>query len=210
MIGRMFIIISKEFEPDRYKYLEKYFKENEPNIQIEYFEPYYKNRDEDKINMSKYKNQKIGEIMLTETYIKLFNHIIENNIKYVVTHESDVIFKDNYFDNLNKLFNEWIISAKHPSVVFFSTGCGFKPLVSNKISENLYIQNATHCVDSMIFDIEAVKYILKKMNDTTTIMSPVDHLWNNYFGTDIFGYWPGTPITHQGSIIGKYKSHRIS
>ncbi len=206
MIEKIFIIVSKELEKERFEYLENYFKENKTDIPIEYFEPLYKNRDEDKVNMKKYRNLKIGEIMLSETYIKLFNNIIENKVEYSLILESDVLFENNFFENLKSIFDEWIINAKHPSIVFIGSGCGLKPNTNNQISPNLYLQNSTHCTDSMIFDFNAIQYILNKMNNLILITKPVDHLWNHFIGKDIYSYWIKTPIINQGSGNGKYKS----
>jgi GR25 family glycosyltransferase involved in LPS biosynthesis len=206
MIDKIFIIVSKEFEKDRFEYLNNYFENNKTNIPIEYFEPYYKNRDEDKININKYRNLKKGEIMLSETYIKLFTHIVENNLKYTLILESDVLFENNFFENLQIIFDEWINVGKHPSIVFLGTGANLQPNIKNKISENLFLQNSTKCTDSMLFDLDAIKHILNKKNNLLLINKPIDHLWNYFIGKDIFSYWIKNPLVIQGSQTGVYKS----
>ena len=43
MIEKIFIIVSKELEQDRFEYLEKYFKENKTDIDREYIDVFWTN-----------------------------------------------------------------------------------------------------------------------------------------------------------------------
>jgi GR25 family glycosyltransferase involved in LPS biosynthesis len=205
-IDIIYIIVSSEFEKDRLNYLTNYFNANKTTIPIKFYEPYYKNRDESKIDFSHYENMSIPEIMLSQTYEKIFEEIIKNNYKYVITLESDVLFCENFFEKLNGIFNEWITQAQHPSVVFFGNGSRVAKLIPEAhISENLYEMNISRCTDSMLFDRDAVVYLYDKIKHNKNYRA-IDSFLETFIGLEIYGYWLSNPITIQGSQNGTYES----
>lgn len=207
---KIYIIVSTEFEKDRYQYLLSYFKNNKPksNIEIEYFEAYFFNRDEDKIDMNHYNNEKLPlePIMLCHTYEKLFEKILEQDIEDVVVLESDVMFETNFYEKLEMIYDEWKNVASHPSTVFLGNGCNLIPRQETRISQNLYEMNGTKCTDSMIFDKKSVEIIYNNMKNMV-IENPVDYLWNKFIGKEnLKFYWIHEPIVQQGSQNGTYIS----
>lgn len=208
-ILNIYIIVSTEFEKDRLKYLTSYFESNPcpPNLKINYFEAYYFNRDEGKIDRNHYGPKlPIGPIMLSHTYEKLFEEILSKNLEDVVILESDVMFQPNFYSNLDMIYKEWINIASHPSVVFLGNGCNLVPRQETRISQNLYETNSTKCTDSMIFDRKSIEIIYKNMINMV-IEKPVDYLWNTFVGIENLKlYWIDRPIVHQGSQNGTYAS----
>lgn len=205
-IDMIYIIVSSEFEKDRLSYLTNYFENNKIDIPITYYEPFYKNRDEGKIDFERYAEIKIPEIMLMYTYEKLFEEIIEKDYKYVLTLESDVLFHVNFKEKLDVIFTEWISKSEHPSVVFLGNGVGVKLLQETKISKNLYEMNVSKCTDSMLFDRKMVIYMYDKIKKSAIISCPVDRLFDNFIGLETYGYWIEDPIITQGSQNGTYES----
>jgi hypothetical protein len=208
MIDCVYIIVSKENEPDRYLYLLKnipiHLNNYEKNNKIILYEPFYKNRDENNINMKKFKNNLLSaEKMLLATYIKLFKEIKNNNYKNVLILESDVLFVEDFEKKLNDIYIEWLENKKES--LFLGNGCNFQPK-TKKISNNLHLENGTKCTDSMIIDSHAINNILDFIGDIDEISSPIDHLLNNIMGKTIYGYWIAEPIIIQGSQNNTYKS----
>lgn len=210
MIDIIYIIVSKEREKQRYEYLIKYFEEHPCKYKIEYIEPYYKNRDENKIPRSHYSPPNnylsLGAIMLSYTYEKLFEHII-NDTKYnhILILESDVLFHNDFYSKLDIIYDDWVHNGKHPSVIFLGNGCNLIPSQNTRCTSNLYLTNKTKCTDSMLFDRDVIIYIYNHMLNMV-ITKPVDHLWESMFGKNIFAYWIDEPLVTQGSQNGKYLS----
>lgn len=209
MIDRIYIIVSQEKEPDRYEYLNRHIPISLKNYQnkVVLYEPYYKNRDEDKIkDINFIEKLKVGEKMLLATYIKLFDEIIEKETGDILILESDVLYANNFSEKLEEYYNEWLKHKKEGSVLFLGNGCNLHPNYNNRISSNLFLQNTSKCTDSMLMDIQSIKIISEYIKKLNIIEKPIDHLLNNIFGKTIYGYWIVYPIIYQGSQNGTYKS----
>jgi hypothetical protein len=205
-IDIIYIIISTEFEKNRMEYLTNYFQNNKIDIPIIYYEAYYKNRDEHKIDFNRYQNLKIPEIMLAYTYEKLLEDILKTEYKYFLILESDVLFCDNFKEKLNDIFTEWVAIAEHPSIIFIGNGNNLVPLEKTKISENLYEMNSSKCIDSILFDKNSIQYIHNKIKNTPIINISIDRLIDDMIGLEINSYWIKNPIILQGSQNGTYES----
>ncbi len=205
-IEMIYIIVSSEFEKDRLKYLTDYFENNKIDIPITYHEPFYKNRDESKIDFSRYSEIRIPEIMLMYTYEKLFEEIIAKCYNYVLILESDVLFHKNFKENLDVIFKEWINYAEHPSIVYLGNSFAPKIEPESKISENLYEMNIARCTDSMIMDREMILYLYNKIQNCKINKDAIDQFINKYIGLETYGYWVKDPLITQGSQNGTYDS----
>lgn len=210
-IDGIYIIVSAVFEPDRLKYLNNYFSNNPIDIPVHYIEPFYVDRDENKINFNHYGPALTrGEKMLAATYEKLFEDILKipSNQKIIVF-ESDVIFCPKFKEKISTITDEWVKNSRHPSIVFFG-GAQYslnkKFDEKTRVSESLYLINTTRCADSMLFDREAMQILYQNMKRTRQINKPVDILWNDYFSHKLFGYWTNESLTRQGSELGIYKT----
>jgi GR25 family glycosyltransferase involved in LPS biosynthesis len=208
MLKHIFVIVSKELEPERFAYLNNYFQNNPLNAPITYWEPLYKNRDEHLFNRQKYINLKTGEIGLAQTYERLFEHIVKNfnENELFLTLESDVIFTENFPQKLNIILQEFNFLNKENSVVFLGDGCNMHPIPNQQKTEHLYQTNGTKCTDSMLLTYNCVKN-LHIFTQNNIINRPIDHIWNDTFKNyDISAYWSEPPIIQQGSQLGIYPS----
>jgi len=210
MIDIIYIIVSSEFERERLNYLQKYINENfiKYKDRIKYYEPLYKNRDEELIKDCNYHSKlKTAEKMLFETYIKIFKEILELKYENILILESDVLFFNNFETKLDEIFNEWLISRKNKaSMVFLGNGCNLHPDERNKISYNLYLQNKSKCTDSMLCSRESIEYVINYINKLDIIDKPIDYFLDHVFGEECNAYWIKYPIVTQGSQNGTYKS----
>ena len=204
-IDKIYIIISKEFEPERYAYLTSYFNKY-PDIDVVFFEASYINRDENLIDYSKYGSSlKKREIMLLEGYRRLFKHILTNtNYQYVFILESDVLFVDNFLEILTDYIKQWKALNTSRSMVFTGNGCNLKPNVSNKVSTNLYKENWSRCTDSMLMTRESIIYFYNHL-ENNIINNPIDHILV-YGDSAIVSYYAEPHIIIQGSQNGTYAS----
>jgi GR25 family glycosyltransferase involved in LPS biosynthesis len=203
-IDKIYVIISKQFEPDRYAYLQSYFAAH-PELDVEFYEASYVNRDENKVDFSKYSGLRKPQIMLLDTYIRLFKHILENTTnQYVYILESDVLFVDNFIQKLQKYVLEWKNLNADTSMVFTGNGCNLKPHIENKKSEHLYKENTSRCTDSMLMTRKAVEYFYNYL-ENNLIQKPIDHIY--IYGDDkITSYYAEPHIIVQGSQNGTYKT----
>jgi glycosyl transferase family 25 len=208
-IDAIYILVSNEFEKNRLLYLKNNTPIHLSNYQdkIVYIEPYFKNRDENKLGFLPFNSiLKTSEKCLFCTYYKLFETIINNSFKHVLILESDVIFQKNFENILDEIFYEWLNITENPSVIFLGNGCNLKPNIKNKVSKHLYLQNSSKCTDSMLMNLEYVKYVKEFIDKQSVITHPIDHFLNLIFNKTVYGFWIENPIIHQGSQNGTYKS----
>lgn len=210
MIDIIYIIVSSEFERERLNYLQIYINENfiVYKDRIKYYEPLYKNRDEELIKDCNYHSKlKTAEKMLFETYIKIFKEILELKYENILILESDVLFFNNFETKLDEIFNEWLTNRKNKaSIVFLGNGCNLYPDEKNKISNNLYLQNSSKCTDSMLCSRESIEYVINYINKLDIIDKPIDYMLDHILGDECNGYWIKYPIVTQGSQNGTYQS----
>jgi hypothetical protein len=210
MIDIIYIIVSSEFEKDRFNYLQKFINENFEKYKdrIKYYEPFYKNRDEELIKDCNYHVKlRTAEKMLFSTYIKMFKEILENKYENILILESDVLFVNNFEVKLDEIYNEWLNNRKNKvSMVFLGNGCNLIPNENNKISNNLYLQNTSKCTDSMLCSHESIEYISNYINNLQIIDKPIDFMLNEILGDKCNSYWIKYPMVIQGSQNGTYKS----
>jgi hypothetical protein len=210
MIDIIYIIVSSEFEKDRLNYLQKYINENFKvyKDRIKYYEPFYKNRDEELIKDCNYHGKlRTAEKMLFSTYSKMFKEILELKYENILILESDVLFVNNFEVKLDEIYNEWLNNRKNKvSMVFLGNGCNLHPDERNRISNNLYLQNSSKCTDSMLCSRECVEYINNYINKLNIIDKPIDFMLNKILGEECNGYWIKYPMVIQGSQNGTYKS----
>jgi len=216
-LDAIYIIVSKEFEANRYHYLESqvkislatYFEKGK----VIFYEPYFKKRDESKLTEYNFDSTLlvVGEKALFLTYIHLFKKILDEKHENVLILESDVLFSNIFASKLNEVFNEWLQLTNDPSIVFLGNGCELKPKTPN-VSPNLHLENRNKCTDSMIMNRSAVERVYSLIQKTELIKNPIDHFLDKLWGIqlnpqqNISGYWISKPIIMQGSQCGIYKS----
>jgi len=210
MIDIIYIIVSSEFESERLNYLQKYINENfiVYKDRIKYYEPFYKNRDEELIKNCNYHSKlRTAEKMLFSTYTKIFKEILEEKYENILILESDVLFLNDFENRLDEICNEWIINRKNKaSMIFLGNGCNLIPDERNRISKNLYLQNSSKCTDSMLCSRESIEYINNYINKLNIIDKPIDFMLNEILGKECNGYWIKNFMVIQGSQNGTYKS----
>jgi GR25 family glycosyltransferase involved in LPS biosynthesis len=208
-IDKFYIIISKKYEADRYIYLQKYFEEH-PGFEVEYVDALW-SHDVGNIDLSRYNTNRlrIPEIMLIETNIRLFKHILENtDDSYIYICESDIIFQNNFPQRLKETIAEWKSLNEDTSAVFTGNGCNIKPQMHNKVTNTLYKQNASRCADSILFTRKAVQNVLSQLQQLPIIDLPLDHI--SFYGNDkVISYYLEPHIVAQGSQNNTYKSSLI-
>lgn len=215
-LDKIYILVSKEFEPDRYVYLQKAVETSLAKYvsqgKVIFYEPVFKNRDEDKFKPYNFKHDlRVGEKAITVSYLNMFKEILDAGYKTVLTLESDVIFSKNFAEKLDEVVNEWLQISSEPSMVFIGSGCNLKPKTP-LISKNLHLENRNKCADSMIMKREAVERIYNYVSGLELIDLPIDLLFDRIWGysadkpTHLNAYWIHNPIIVQGSQCGVYRS----
>ena len=205
MIEHIYVIISREFEPDRANYLTRFFNENNLGIQITFVEALYKYRDENKLENRYTYNLVLGEKCLLQNYINLYRHILTTNYNTVLVLESDVLFTENFKEKLSIVVNEFKSLNENNAMCFLGNACNLKYNENNKKTEHLYLQMSSSCTDSMILTRMSIQNILNEMTNKI-ISKPADHLLNDIIiNKDIKAYWCNPPVIIQGSANGVYK-----
>lgn len=205
-IDKIFIIISKKYEADRYNYLQQYFEEH-PGFDVEYVDALWSD-DVPNLDLSKYNRNRlrIPEIMIIETNFRLFKRILDaTDYSHVFVCESDVLFDENFPERLKEAIAEWKSLNKDTSAVFTGNALGLKPQMHNKVSNTLYKQNGSRCMDSVLYTRKALESMYMQLESMEEINLPIDHI--NFYGDDkVVSYYLEPTIISQGSQCGRYKS----
>jgi GR25 family glycosyltransferase involved in LPS biosynthesis len=208
MLNHIFIIVSKELEPERFKYLSDFLKGNDFQCEITFREPFYKGRDEYLFNHQKYVNLRPGEIGIAQTYEYLLKDILQNFLPgdtFLIL-ESDVLFQVDFMNNFLQVYEEFKSLTSPRKVCFLGDGCNMHPRKEQQVSKWIYQTGSTKCMDSMLMTHETVQELYQCMT-TNIINKPVDHIWNDFFKErNINSYWIEPAIIKQGSACGVYKS----
>lgn len=208
MLNHVFVIVSTELEPERFKYLSDFFQRNNFKCDLTFKEPFYKGRDEQLFNRQKYVNLRPGEIGIAQTYEYLLKDILQNFLPgdtFLVL-ESDVIFQENFMNNFFQVYEEFESLSRDRKICFLGDGCNMHPRKDQQITKYLYQTNTTKCMDSFLITYETIQELYQCTLENI-INKPVDHIWNNFFKKrNINSYWVEPPIIKQGSACGVYSS----
>ena len=205
-IDKFYIIISKKYEADRYIYLQKYF-EDHPGFDVEYVDALWSD-DVPNVDLSKYDRNalRIPQIMLIETNIRLFKKILDTtDYSHVFICESDVLFQENFPQRLKQTIEEWKSLNTDKSVVFTGNGCNIKPQMHNRVTNVLYKQNGSRCMDSVLYTRKAIESMHLQLQNMNIINLPIDHI--GFYGNDkVISYHLEPSIIAQGSQNNTYRS----
>lgn len=211
LIDKIYVIISKEKEPDRYEYLMA-FVEKYPALGaiMEVSEPYWYGRDTGAIDLSRFDRGKLkeSECMLFESHLKVLRTAIDCNVGRFLLLESDCIFAEKFDKLLTCICQQWIAADISNSIVFLGNGGGIPIRAENTaITENLCRATSTRCTDSILMTRHSAE-ILYRNSVGCPVDLPIDHFWNNIIRRgDVTSMWIKPHIIIQGSQINKYNSH---
>lgn len=216
----IYIIGSKQYEPDRMEYLESYFS-TQPLLNIKTRMHCYKStltpdmlQTYVPVNRSKYNRPlRMGEISLFINHIKVFEEILKTHTSgsFLIL-ENDVIFKEDLTEYLTNLL------SSIPSLAYdcISIGSGCNQFVRRNPSNPAIFQFEQHvntrCTDSLLFTYNGIKefytYICNNLAKGHSLDEPID----NYFDTfcrqnQQFRFlWVDPVVCYQGSEYNIYKS----
>ena len=234
---KTYIILNKKYEKERYVFLNKQvdkfnlskcldikFLEN-LTWKSEITEEFLQKHCTDDYVMKKHgrsmkkKPLSKGEVSLFVNYITILENIVKNECdeKYVLILESDVIFKNNFENNLKKILEKldnlsdldilnvgegsenWVKRHGYPKT---------KPVIVNNYK--FYKENVNKWAEGIIWKVSSIKKFLNYYNKTKIIDGPIDTKM------DIFAkesknfnlYWPEKTIVAQGTYkkFGLFKS----
>lgn len=167
-----------------------------------------------KIFNSKFPKHQCG---ITLSHICAYKKIINNEYKYSLILEDDVILDDNFKDKLNKSLKQLPTDY---DMLFIGDGCNLhiqssiiKPqqLIYKKCREPTSWggNGATRCTDSYLVSKKSAKKIINYISNLKegTVHMPIDW-WLNKIIRDLKLeiYWMEPTIATQGTQNGKYKS----
>ena len=161
-----------------------------------------------------------GEVSLFLNYIKILEYINnnENNEKYVLILESDVIFKKNFINNLKEILDR---IDKIDDLDILNIGEGSEnwvrrngyPKTKPIIIENykFYKENVNKWAEGIIWKTSSIKKFLNYFYKTGDIDSPIDTKMDIFAKENDFFqlYWPEKTIVAQGTYK-KYKLFKTS
>jgi GR25 family glycosyltransferase involved in LPS biosynthesis len=166
----------------------------------------------------RFNNLNTSEISLFLHQIECYKRIVDSNLGYGVVLEDDVIFGEDFKNNLEKYINEL---PENWDMLFFGEGHGVHipvyRLVDNK---NVYLKSvelnnkvpgsvngATRCADSYIISNKCCKKILSCFSKIQLIKHPFDHFLNKIcYYNNLNVFWSEPTITVQGTSTGLFKS----
>jgi GR25 family glycosyltransferase involved in LPS biosynthesis len=224
MIIHTYFLCNREKEPERYNSIIKQIKELEIK-NYSFFSYIWGNEITAELRMKwvksdtsmRYHNRDMITKPLSNGEISLFiNHIeclkqIKDNYKsgYFLICESDVIFKDNFNNNLNTIFN--LINQKDDiDIINIGSGNGNDLPKSEPIKSELalYKEKINRCTEGIIWTYNGVCKFLEYFEKTLDIDSPIDTKMD-VFSEHIGGfniYWVHPSLVYQGSVVGIFKS----
>lgn len=234
---KTYIILNKKYETERHEFLNKQINSlNLSNIlditfsknltwKSEITEEFLQKHCTDDYTMKKHgrsmKKRPLskGEVSLFINYITILENILKNepHEKYVLILESDVVFKDNFKENLKEILNN-LNHLKDLDIINIGEGSqnwvkrhGYpktEPIIINKYK--FYKENVNKWAEGIIWKVSSIKKFLNYYNKTQIIDGPIDTKM------DIFAkesknfnlYWPEKTIVTQGSYkkSGLFKS----
>ena len=224
MIIHTYFLCNKEKEPDRYNSLVKQIKELDINnysffsyIWGDEITSELRNKWVKSDTSMRYHNRDMitkplsnGEISLFLNHIECLKQIKENyQSGYFLICESDVIFKDNFNNNLNTIFN--LINNKNDiDIINIGSGNGIDLPKSEPIKSELalYKEKINRCTEGIIWTYNGVCKFLEYFEKTLDIDGPIDTKMD-VFSEHIGGfniYWVHPSLVYQGSVIGIFKS----
>ena len=211
MIIHTYFLCNKDKEPDRYNSLVKQIKELDINnysffsyIWGDEITSELRNKWVKSDTSMRYHNRDMitkplsnGEISLFLNHIECLKQIKENyQSGYFLICESDVIFKDNFNNNLNTIFN--LINNKNDiDIINIGSGNGTDLPKSEPIKS-----------EGIIWTYNGVCKFLEYFERTLDIDGPIDTKMD-VFSEHIGGfniYWVHPSLVYQGSVIGIFKS----
>ena len=217
---KIYVIGSKDYEPDRIDYLDKYFSSK--NIKVSYYQPWYKTNLTPEI-LQKYvpineslhnRPLRMSEISLFLNYIYLFEKILNENTDGIfLILESDVIFTGELTHYLSTITN--IIKPSDYDCISIGAGCNLKIPGINHENDDFYFMKITktRCTDSMLYTYNGIKkfmnYLDLFLKEGKSLNQPIDNFLDTFFNLDpLFTFlWVHPTICIQGSEHAVYKSN---
>lgn len=208
-IDHIYVIISEEFEQDRFKYMYNTLYSLFDKEYCTIYEPFYKERDDPSFIKNLHLIESEGAIYLYKTYEKLMNEILnDTTYENILILESDVLFPNNFISQLENCVEQWkTISNWDNYVLFLGNGCyGLISLLpcDLKLSTNLYNTNRSRCTDSMLWTRKSIKTCLPLLQDMD---HAIDFKLNRIFqnpNIPLYSCWHEPFIFTQGSQNGTY------
>lgn len=228
-ISKIYIIINKDKEPERYKYINDWLNKN--NItNFQYFNYCYKdNLSESDLNKYYHQDDEMflkklsisyppflrnlskSEISLAINHIKILEDAVFNQYNSILILESDAIFSENFIDDWNNKYSTEI--PLNWDVVVLGGG--------NKSHNNLLkrmginITNDKHiyfnprfsvkCTEATLFSLNACKKILENI---IPINAPIDHEYDYHlYENRLNVYLCEPPLVINGSEQNIYTSN---
>lgn len=229
MLTHTYFLCNKEKEPDRYNSLLEQINRLEID-NYSFFTYIWGNQITPEIrNMycktdtsMKIHGRNMIDKPLLNTEISLFlNHIeclrnIRTNYNdgYFAIYESDVLFYDNYNDNINKIMNQ---VKQYNDIDNINIGEGWRDHFYNinlkdKVLKNeltIYKIDSNKFTEGIIWSYNGLCKFLDYFDKTLDIDAPIDCKIEFYRLTsgDFNIYWSWPPIVYQGTVSGKFKSN---
>lgn len=233
-IDKIYIIIDENLEPERFQYIDNWFKnskiqdykykmycykntltDNEINYYykhngLEYWKRfcvnYYDNNIKD-INTCKKLSK--SEISLAINHIKILEETVKNNYENVLILESDAIFTDNFVNKWNNIYSEQV--PEDYDVVVLGEGCEYySDMVSkfkDKIVENKYVYyNPRFMVRCTEATLFSYKACKKILEKIVPFSAPIDHEYDYHlYINHMKSYICEPPLISNGTNKNKYE-----
>jgi len=150
------------------------------------------------------------EISLFLNHINCLRDIKQNYTNgYFAIFESDVLFYNNYLDNINTILNQ---ASYKNDIDIINIGEGNSNMVpcSEPIKNGLHIykEKTNKFTEGIIWSYKGVCTFLEHFDKTSDIDGPIDtriHIYSEIYGGFTI-YWAHPPLVYQGSLSGKFNS----
>ena len=153
------------------------------------------------------------EISLFLNHISCLRYIKQNyNNGYFAIFESDVLFYNNYLNNINTILEQ---ASYKNDIDIINIGEGNSRILpcSEPIHKELHIykEKTNKFTEGIIWTYKGVCNFLDHFDKTSDIDGPIDtriHIYSEIYGGFNI-YWAYPPLVYQGSISGKFKSNIV-
>lgn len=228
-ISKIYVIINKDKEIDRYNYLVSWFKKQKisnyqffnycygDNISEIDIQKYYKK--DDKLFIKKcglhyvlsIRDITLSEISLAINHIKVLEDAVKRKYKSILILESDAIFVDDFKNKWNNIYSKEL--PENWDTVVLGTGNYLHIDMTSKLfidlqpDKHIYAnpRHMVKCTEATMFSLNACQQILKNIIPFNT---PIDHEYDYHLLQNKLNvYMCEPPLVSNGSVINKYKGN---
>ena len=205
----IYVIGDESKEPERIKYLKKYF--SELNLQVTYFQPTYKDTLSyaEISRFTKHTHRRLfknSEKSLVLNFLYLFEALEHQDFDYVLILESDVIFSGNLVEYIESL-EEFL--KTNPDGASLGSGCDLidDTINTDDMSQQITKNTSLRCTDTLLFSKAGSTKLLEYLREYGAFDEPIDNCIDLLLKKEEFNfYWVWPSITVQGSQYGYYSS----